>query len=374
MRKLPPDERIALYLIVRHTGLVMIQSYTTDHELVSHSLTWWIPRFLMARPIDWPVGVQDLGKYADPPDALKVVTRQEMEYSWKRNSEAARLGLQSLADHLSLVPGRKSVYWITQAFPPRLMNDMGKFAWDKTLTALNEANVAVNTVDSRGMYGGNIATGTIASMLEVTEATGGKAYFSRNDLDAAMAEGIAASRVSYTLGFYLPESERDREFHTLKVKLNRPGAQLFYRQGYYAGNTEMPSDKVDKGDLESALLNQVDATGVGITARVEPVKAGAGLRIRVQVDAATLSLKQKDGKSAGRVDEMLVEQDESGGTLARISDRKDFQVTAAERAHYDADGVSWLLSIPLKPGAVKILVIVRDSGSGRLGSLSIPLK
>jgi hypothetical protein len=87
-----------------------------------------------------------------------------------------------------------------------------------------------------------------------------------------------------------------------------------------------------------------------------------------------VSLKEKQGAFTGKVEEVLVEQDESGATLARVSDTKDFTVTPASRARYSKEGVSWIFSMPVKPGAVKITIMVRDSASGRLGSLTVPLK
>jgi len=80
---------------------------------------------------------------------------------------------------------------------------MNQFGWDKTVTALNDANIAVNTVDSFTLGGPPArfwGPGGILTMEQVAEETGGEAYFHRNDLDAAMASGIADSRRSYTLG------------------------------------------------------------------------------------------------------------------------------------------------------------------------------
>jgi VWFA-related protein len=380
MGKLKPDERVALYVIVRRRGLAVIQDYTTDHNLLLKNLKKYSPIGLAPRPgfpEPWPVGVQDLPGSPKPPSDFNPAkqTFEEKEYTWHENSEQARHSLQALAEHLALVPGRKSVYWVTQAFPARLMQGMGD-AWDKTLTALNEANVAVNTVDSRGLFAGsNPARGTLAAMQQVAEATGGKAYFNRNDLDAAMAEGIAASRTTYTLAFYLAEDERDNKFHTLNVKARRPGLQLFYRQGYYAGNVDVPDSSRDKGEMESSLLNQVNSAAVGITARVSQVQGTprGTLNMILNLDPGTLSLKAQAGGWTGRVDETFVELDNSGNTLAKVSDVKDFEVSSANRAHYDSLGVTWPFSLPLMPDAVKVAIIVRDSASGRVGSLNVPM-
>ncbi len=283
--------------------------------------------------------------------------------------EDAALILKALAEHLALVPGRKSVFWITQGFPPGLLRGTQQPAWDKTFTELNEANVAVNAVDSRGLFrGGNLNAGTLLTMQTVADATGGKAYFGRNDLDTAMADGIAASRVSYTLGFYLDDKERDDKFHALHVHVARAGLQLFYRQGYYAGSSELPGGAVPSahsGDLEAALMNQTNATGVGMTARVEakPGSPQGTLDIFLNVDPATLALAQKGSANGsgwiGRIDEMFVEMNENGETLAKISDTKEFEVTAAGRARFDSEGAGWPLSLPLIPGAKKITIVLR---------------
>jgi VWFA-related protein len=392
MGKLKPDERIALYVIARGRGLLVIQDYTTDHKLLLKNLSKYRPQGLAPLPVCAPVDVQDADRHLVkcvpappfPPSAAPTLieTPQEKEFTWRENAEEARRSLQALAEHLALVPGRKSVYWVTQAFPARLMRDMND-AWDKTTTALNEANVGVNAVDSRGLmtcgepfcHPRDAITGTITAMEQIAEKTGGKAYFNRNDLDGAIAEGMAASRITYTLAFYLAENERDNKFHILNVKA-RPGLQLFYRQGYYAGNVDLPDSSRDKGDLESALLNQVNSAAVGITARVSQVPGTprGTLNMILNLDAGTLTLKAQASGWNGKAEETIVELDNSGNTLAKVSDIKVFEVSTAGRAHYDSQGVTWPFSMPLMPGAAKVAIVVRDSASGRVGSLTVPLK
>jgi len=89
-------------------------------------------------------------------------------------------------------------------------------------TALNAANVAVNTVDSNRLGGPPRlwGAGAMLTMQQVAERTGGQAYYHRNDLDGAIAEGIAAARDSYTLGFNRVPSAR----------LRRNAATLFLQE------------------------------------------------------------------------------------------------------------------------------------------------
>jgi hypothetical protein len=333
-------------------GLVLLQDYTTDRNLLLSRLksyTPWAMHFPLETHPDKPSAVPG-PKRRDP----NVVPSRETAQLAEDASRDTRMTLQALAEHLALVPGRKNVFLLRGQGPPLLMHGMNGMAWDKTVDALNEANVAVNTVG------------------ELALRTGGQTWHETFDLDTILANQIEASRTAYTLGFYLTEKERDNEFHAVTVAVDRLGVRLFYRQGFYAGSTELPAaswQKSDKGEMESALLNRVDSTGIGITARVDAV-AGT---IHLSLDPAGLSLTAEGSGWTGKVEEMFVEQNANGNTLSKISDTKTFGVSAAQRAVFDSNGVAWSISIPFVEGATKIVMVVRDSKTGRVGSLSVPL-
>jgi hypothetical protein len=123
-------------------------------------------------------------------------------------------------------------------------------------------------------------------------------------------------------------------------------------------------------------LSQVNSTGVGITARLDATSGAPGgkVDIRLNLDPATLSLRERPGGWTGKIEETLVEQNASGNTLSKLSDVKEFEITTANRAKFDSQGIAWPLSIPLAPGATKITLVVRDSETGHVGSLIVPLK
>jgi len=371
LKLVEPDERIILYVMSRNEGLVLLQDSTTDRRLLLGSLNKYIPRGIFPSPPDSPSqanksgdtsGVGDATTRAEEfargidqpnPPGLPNLTPspgiREKVAKWEDNSAQARQSLQFVAAHLALLPGRKSVYWITQGFPPFVLNGTQQPAWSKTIADLNDANVAVNVVDSRGLFrGANPSTGTISTMQEIAERTGGQAYFGRNDLDTAMAQGIAASRVTYTLGFYLSDQERDSTFHTLGIGTKRTGLQLYYRHGYYAGNPKAPdgeSSRLTNGDLEAALSSDANLREIGITAKVgtTPGTAQATANIELRLDPAAVELEQRNSGWVGKIDEILIEQSESGEILAKISDTREFEVPVSGRVEYDTKGVSWPL-------------------------------
>lgn len=114
---------------------------------------------------------------------------------------------------------------------------------------------------------------------------------------------------------------------------------------------------------------------IGITAKVgtTPGTAQATANIELRLDPAAVELKQRNSGWVGKIDEILIEQSESGEILAKISDTREFEVPASGRVEYDTKGVAWPLAIPIVSGGAKIRIVVRDTNSGRIGSLALPL-
>jgi VWFA-related protein len=136
---------------------------------------------------------------------------------------------EAIADHLTHVPGRKSLIWLTAGFPwtvggidyvPRVESVIGK---------LNRSDVALYTVNVCGLS--TTACGYRGPMLELSDRTGGTVFVDRNDPDEGMRLALEDMRVSYTLGFNVPEGATPG-LHEIRVRVNRPGVKLRYRESY----------------------------------------------------------------------------------------------------------------------------------------------
>jgi len=162
MDKHPAQEQIAVYVIAKGEGLLQLVDYRTSREQVQ--CPWrrstLVQCFKLLRVWDREGMVQDCGKIARhrglPMPAREIsryrprtppVAPREKEDQLRRGAESVRLSLRALAERLRAIPGRKSIFWVTEGFPPRVMHD--EPAWETTVAALNDANVAVNTVDCR---------------------------------------------------------------------------------------------------------------------------------------------------------------------------------------------------------------------------------
>ena len=213
------------------------------------------------------------------------------------------------------------------------------------------------------------------TLRDLSERTGGAAYVGRNDLENMMREAIETPRITYTLGFYLPDEERDDKFHPLQVHVNRAKVTLSYRQGYFAGSPPAVTAPKKREQLESAVLDPQDSADVAITAEVIAVKKATRpvVRVGMRLGLGQLSLQQKSGDWAGKIEEMFLEMDGAGQQVARIKDTKEFKISERLRREFERDGLPLRQEIGLMENAVRLLIVVRDAESGRTGSLSVPL-
>jgi len=377
LRRLSSADPIAIYAM--SPGLRILHDYSTDHGQLAESIRAFVPV---------------------PPRMPAGAAVSQVQFLMDNRVGDTLNMLRAVGEHMAMLPGRKAVVWITTGFPAPVLLDF-RAKYEATIAALNEAKVAPYPVDARGLQTAFVnrqannpknldifaegAVGslgqlgwlnsTIDTMKQFADATGGEAFYDRNDIDKAMEEAIVDARANYTLGFYVPDEEADGRFHPLKVQVDRPDISLQYRQGYMAQREGSGNDVRKQGDLESALLSPLDETAVIIAAKVEVTGSGKdkNANIRIFREPRTVSLKNRGGHETGTIDELFIEADSQGKALGKIGDRLQFTVTAENRAAFSRTGPSYVKSIHIQDGATQIKLIVRDQATGHVGSLTILL-
>ena len=390
MAKLPAKERIAIYQ-VSPGGLKIVQDFTADRDLLRKSINSW------SIPVDWrptcgssrtgdpehlgPGMQRQPQTRSDPtgvPDPINFECGRPAGYAVRMGAISALDSLRTIGEKLAGLPGRKNLIWVTPGFPTRIpyLDDRSKQA---AIEQLNDANVALNAIDIRGLTAGRIDDqGTLMQMM--TEPTGGKAYLTRNDIAAAIEEVDEAAHTNYTLGFYLPDNERDGKFHKLELRVDRPKLTLSYRKGYVAGDVvagDISDRKPANEPLETELLDPVEATAIGIsaTAGVTPGQPHPTLRLQLSLDGRGLTLLPRVNGSAFKVSRMVAEMDARGVTLLEAQDSKEFLVPAKSPDAIRRVGIRihWEQTLPLMTGAAKVRVIIRDKATGQAGTLTVPV-
>jgi len=317
--------------------------------------------------------------------------------------------LTAIANHLAEFAGRKNLIWVSGSFPvaigfeqPRQPGDTrDQLAFgpevERAVRALNNADFAVYPVDARGLIAGGLADGltsiagrgvagegglknpenlysTYGTMTDLADHTGGRAFFNTNDLAVPMRRAVDDSRADYTLGFY-PHIRWDSAYHDLKVKVNRPGVHLRYRRGYYASVGPAAAEDQTTASLRQAIVSPLDSTGVGLTVAIEQrvEQPARRLKLRITADAHNVTFQDKKGGKAASLDFISAQLDTEGKVVSDV--RHTVNLTVAEKGMdvVFERGLSFNGFLEVTPGATQLRLVVRDTASGNMGSVTVPL-
>jgi VWFA-related protein len=238
-----------------------------------------------------------------------------------------------------------------------------------------------------------------SGMLQMAEETGGQAYINTNGLKEAVAHAVENGSSYYTIGFLPAAKEFTGQFCKVQIRLDKGNYQLAYRHGYYADPPDKPSATLPgtSNPMTAATLHGAPpATQILFKARVlpdtDPLLAGTNVpdtpgeiattlekpvhRYAVDLIVVTRDLvfdPLPDGERQARVELALVAYD-AGGKRVNYQDRR-YAITLKpdQYAQTVANGVRMRAALDLPTGLVSLRIAVQDMGTGRTGSLEIPI-
>jgi VWFA-related protein len=224
--------------------------------------------------------------------------------------------LTRLARHVAGYPGRKSLVWLTSAFPLAVPpstshpGDARNYQEEirKAANVMTDSEVSVYPVDARGLtgdllpdpadraafpglIGGSrlndfiqarvIESGSTKSAMDFFAAqTGGEAFYNRNDIDEGIRRSVQDGAAYYTLSYSPANKNWDGKFRKIQVKVRGSGLRVHYRHGYFATDRAPQSPALQewskKEFLSSLALNAPTATLLPFVARVTPPSSEHG--------------------------------------------------------------------------------------------------
>jgi VWFA-related protein len=216
------------------------------------------PTMLLAVGIDKFTVLND---YTEDKQAIvNSLDHHFVEYPWRNQGNSwapERLGtafstLERVAEATVGHPGHKNMIWIGRGFPSI---NMGSIPVDSSrrvesyvqqcVNMLRDARVTLYAVDPAGLVADPIAKyGNEAAMLDpfggnydfsrLARATGGKALYGRNDVDAEIGKSADDGVNFYTLTYRPTTGTMDpQKFRKIAVTVDRPGLAATTRLGYF---------------------------------------------------------------------------------------------------------------------------------------------
>ena len=410
IRQMPLGESVALY-VLGPRGLSIVQDFTSDPSPLLEAIRGL--RGYAGAESASPDEGDDLSiPQMSARDALNSIM-PDMDHRPKPGEiDPSRImsgleAVKAIASRLSGLPGRKSLIWVTDHVPypgPQSFANLGAvLAYEgnisaqeqklrKVIRALNQDDVAVYPVDAHGLVVGPLNKGLYASsqglpppiwpgevwVLDMdywAHHTGGRAFYFTNGLDQAIHKALDDSEVTYTLGYYPNGLAWNGEYRHIKVRVDRKGVHLRYRQGYYAstGAENLRAKPVNL--LAAAAASPLDSTGLGVTVRLTRRGQPPSLRLKaaIYVDGRGLTFQPEHGRYDVSFMVWAGQYSKQGRQLAAKSKKVSFKLSPANYHAALKGGLGLTVQETLKPGAWKLGVSVLDTASGTTGSVRIPL-
>ena len=425
LEQLRPQDRIALYWL--GNKLYVLNDFTSDVESLREALSrskGETNRDLVESNVDYlnpanpnpstPQGIPT-GQTSNREAFRSAFDQRVANESTKNRVRLTTEALIAIAHHLGSLAGRKNLVWVSGSFPFSLgqqkfdlswANDTGGGSFSgevaRAAQALTDAGVAVYPVDARGLMGngltaagdyseaphpefsgeGNehlpsrVAPGNLETMKTLAERTGGKAFYGSNDLSDAIRRAIDDSRVTYTLGFYPTAAKWDGAFHTIKVKVKIPGAEVRSRTGYFA----LPdSAKTPPRSLQTIIsqiaIGQLDATAIGLRVHIQPANLAAeqALSVDLHIDLHDIHMDHNNDLWTSTLQTVFLQLDDRDEIIQALDET--LQVTLPQPVYEQAltGGLKNTRRMRILPGATRLCIVVRDPTNGNLGSLSISI-
>jgi VWFA-related protein len=305
--------------------------------------------------------------------------------------------LRMIAEHVGSLPGRKNLVWVSGSFPFSIEgNNLQRtadgrqipFATDVELAlrALIDANMAVYPVEVRGLLH-DTSTGAqtpssveqdlenLGAMQTLARRTGGFAFYHTSTIDRSIRQTIDDSRVTYKLGFYPDDVNWDGSFHKLHVEVNRPDARVQVREGYFA----LPEPKVATqtwSEMVSEIATSpVAATGIRIRAQVTPgdEPGERKLNLLLSLDTTQFQFEPQNATWNDAVEVAFLQLDDRSRVIEAHPVRLPLAIDSERYELLLKQGMVLSRDVQVLPNSAALQVIVRDNGSGRIGSVHIPL-
>jgi VWFA-related protein len=424
-RRLAPTDLAAVATFDVQNGIRVVANFTDDRALLSHAIaTLGVPS--ISRISD-PLGlaadfqITDLQAAASieegtTPQALvdsiaylmALRMRAADQQGYLHNVNTLLDGLDTLAEALRGVEGRKQILYFSAGFDSRMLvghwgaeqrtaadaavsgrlwevDALSRFGDSRlretladTTRNLAAADTVVHSIDVTGLGGDRSLTQTAVSQdigRDTTNReslgffareTGGRLFDNANDLGPALAEMLEMTSRYYVLGIQPDREKAPGAFHKLKVKVARKGVKLSHRPGYF--------ERAAPGAGQSPLQRQFDlaelvVTGEGrdevpFTSLCLPFPApGPKQTLGLVVQVPRDSLPWTSAEPVGlEVYGYAVADDGSVRDHLAQSLRLD---TARADPDGRAQGVSLFGTFEVPPGRYTIRLMVREGASGK---------
>jgi VWFA-related protein len=448
LKSVPPNERVALYAM-RYHGFEVLEEATADHDVIASRLPKWGPaaqdlanaqdeEMRHRQQIETVHSPEDMlnvnGNYTLDPDTQDEALDPKLRELGSRPGPIAMTVLGNVARHLALLPGHKSLVWITS---DNVLVDWTRSSITiekssryiepaalRTQEAMNNAQVSVYPLDASRLEA-NVINADIGNRNVELTPTFQKPQVVEHEQEGpeATAGGdinpYTQNRQIGSGGRLLAQMEQD--MHPIqgvfREVADATGGRPLRRSSDIAGQLNsvladgsatyllgftpsQPADgqyhlltvkmvgrravvlryrtgyKYDKEPMSlkdrfaQVIWEPVDASEIAVSTRA--ITDAAGHALRVTVAGSDLELSQQSAIWTGKLDIFLVQRDATGEHAKVTGKTVGLRLQPATYQRAINEGLTFDERIDSTPVTGSLRVVVVDVNSGRMGSVTVP--
>ena len=401
-KQMTPADLVAI--ATYSSDLRVVQNFTNDrdelHKAVESIRVGESSSLAAQGEIGAAGGTNANGEEVVTQDTSEAFTPDETEFNIF-NTDQKLAALESLADLLRGIPGRKSVIHFSSGVQRTGVENQAQL--QATTDAANRANVSFYTVDATGLVGlppGGDATsasptGTalftgaaVSSQFSNLEQgretlaalaadTGGRTFYDMNDFAPAFTDIQADNSTYYLLGYTPSDTRSDGRFRRIKVQVDRAGVKVQARPGYYAPKHFRQFTAEDK-ELQLEQAMQLDEPFVDLPMAVETAyfrRPGQQYYVLLAAKSpgSAISFLNKSTSHQTEFDFAWRATDSSGRIAAQLRDTLPVNLNPENYAQVLGSNFLYEGGFVLPPGSYKLKAVVRENLSGKIGTFEGPL-
>ena len=215
--------------------------------------------------------------------------------------------------------------------------------------------------------------------------TGGFAVLNNNDLNLGIRRALKDQQSYYLLGFDPEDEKFDRKYHSIKLKVNRPGLLSRTRAGFigFSDRPAQPAPQTRSAQILSALFSPFGARDVPVQMtsfffnspnperkQKNDPESLSFVRSFFHFDASNLTFKDvANGEKIVKLDIATFTFNENGVVIEQHGRAFELQLDDARYRVAMKKGFNYTDDFIIKkPGAYQFRAVIRDSETGRMGS------
>lgn len=392
--------------------LRVLANFTNDRDALKLGLKQLAPgkESQLAAMAD---GAPEPGEVGVTEDTGAAFTADETEFNIF-NTDRKLEALESLAELLRGLPGRKSVVYFTGGVTQTGEENLTELR--AATDAANRSDASFYSVDARGLLaevpggeasmdapagaalftgqgtsrrtaGGARAMFTGAAVYQQSAArhnsretlatlaadTGGRAFFDLGDLSDAFRKVQQDSPGYYLLGYYSSNARLDGSWRRVKVRVaGAPGARLRFRQGYYAPKNDRAFRAEDRErQLEDAMRAEAPLVEFPVAVETDYFRLNESefyVPIAAKLDSRALEWASKRGRHEDDFDFAAEVRDEkTKRVVAALRDTITVRLSS-ERFQHLQRALVYQGGVILGPGNYRLKFLARENETGRIGT------